>query len=149
LSVVSNLGAKPCFLAHQPDGRALVAPTLNQHIKHLTLMIDGAPQVHVLAGDPHDHLVEMPSIARPRAAAPQVTRDHGTEFQHPAPHCFVGHVEPALGQEVLNVAVAQGEPEVYPNRVLDDRRREAMSAIREMHHAELYPSRRSPRTLFP
>src|SRR5471032_2201298 len=98
-------------------------------------MIDGAPQVHSLARDPNDHLVKVPSIARAWAAAPQISRDHGTEFQHPAPHCFVGHVEPALGQEILNVAVAQGKPEVYPNRVLDDRRREAMSAIREMHHA--------------
>ena len=92
-------------------------------------MIDGAPQVHPLAGDPNDHLVKVPSIARAWTAAPQIARDHGTEFQHPAPHCFVGHVEPALGQEILDVAVAQGEPEVQPDRVLDDRRREAMSAI--------------------
>ena len=28
------------------------------------LMINGAPQVHVLAGDPNDHLVKVPSIAR-------------------------------------------------------------------------------------
>ena len=107
MSVVSNLGAKPCFLssAHQPDGRALIAPALNQHIKHLALMIDGAPQVHPLAGDPHDHLVQVPSIARAWTAPPQIAGDHGTELQHPAPHCFVGHVEPALGQEILDVAV--------------------------------------------
>src|SRR5471032_738195 len=112
-------------------------------------MIDGAPQVHSLARDPNDHLVEVPSIARAWAAAPQISRDHGTELQHPAPHCFVGHVEPALGQEILNVAVAQGEPEVYPNRVLDDRRSEAMAAIGDLIHAGSLPYRVARRTQFP
>jgi hypothetical protein len=59
-------------------------------------MIDGTPQVHPPAGDPNDHLVEMPSIIRAWAASPQISRDHRTEFQYPAQHCFVGHVEAAL-----------------------------------------------------
>jgi class 3 adenylate cyclase len=37
-----------------------------------------------LAGDPHHHLVQMPSVARPRATPTQPSRDRGTEFQHPA-----------------------------------------------------------------
>jgi hypothetical protein len=89
----------PEELAHQAQRRPLVAPALNQHVEDLALMIDGAPQVHPLAGDPYDHLVEVPSLARMWAAAPQIARDHRTEFQHPTPHRFVGHVEPALGQE--------------------------------------------------
>jgi hypothetical protein len=39
---------------------------LNQHVEDLTLMIDGAPEVHPLARDPDHHLVQMPSVARPR-----------------------------------------------------------------------------------
>jgi hypothetical protein len=46
----------------------VVAPALNQHVKDLALVVDGAPQIHPLAGDPHHHLVEMPAIARPRTA---------------------------------------------------------------------------------
>ena len=67
MPVVSNFGVKPCFLrsfAHQPDCRPLVAPALNQHVENLTLVIDGAPQVHPFAGNPDHHLVEVPSIAR-------------------------------------------------------------------------------------
>jgi hypothetical protein len=29
-------------------------------------VIDGAPPVHMLAGDPHDYLVEVPSVSDPR-----------------------------------------------------------------------------------
>src|SRR5881392_3560225 len=57
-------------LAHELDGCAFIPSTLNQDFENLALMIDRAPQVHLLAGDPDDHLVEMPAIARPRTAAP-------------------------------------------------------------------------------
>jgi hypothetical protein len=52
-------------LAHQPQRRPTIAPALNQHIEDLALVVDGTPQIHPLAGDPHYHLVEVPAIARP------------------------------------------------------------------------------------
>jgi len=82
-------------LAHQPQRRPAVAAALNQQVEDLALVIDGPPEVHPLPGDPHHHLVQMPSIARPRAPP---ARDRGTEFQHPAPNRFVGDVESALRQ---------------------------------------------------
>ena len=33
--------------------RPSVAPALNQHVEDLALVIDGAPEVHPLPGDPH------------------------------------------------------------------------------------------------
>ena len=107
-------------LAHQPQRRPAVTPALNQHVEHLAFMIDGTPEIHPLAGDPHHHLVQMPSVARPRATPTQPSRDRGTEFQHPAPHRLVGDFEPSFGQQFLDIAVAQGEAEIQPNRVLDD-----------------------------
>jgi len=53
-------------LAHQPQTGAAVAPALNQHVEDLALVIDRPPEIHPLAGDPNDDLVEMPAIARPR-----------------------------------------------------------------------------------
>jgi hypothetical protein len=69
LSVTSNFGTKPCFLrlAHQPQ-RPSIAPTLNQYVEDLALVIDGTAQIHPLAGDPNHHLVEVPAIPRPRTA---------------------------------------------------------------------------------
>jgi len=40
----------------------LVAAALNQHVENLALVIDGAPQVHPLARDANDHLVEVPYV---------------------------------------------------------------------------------------
>ncbi len=55
-------------------------------------------KVHPFAGDPNHHLVEVPSIARARAAPPQLSCDPGPEFQNPAPHRFIGNLQAALGQ---------------------------------------------------
>src|SRR6266436_8140177 len=70
-------------LAHEPDSCALVSSALNQDLEDLALMIDRAPQVHMPAGDPDDHFVEMPSVARSGAAPPQIASDHRSEFEHP------------------------------------------------------------------
>jgi hypothetical protein len=56
--------------AHELDGCAFVPSALNKDFENLAFMIDRAPKVHMLAGDPDDHLVEMPAIARPRTALP-------------------------------------------------------------------------------
>ena len=90
-------------LAHQPECRLRIAPALNEHVENFALMVDGAPQVHPLPGDPNDHLVEVPSRPRPRAALPQLARDRRAEFQHPAPHRFIRDVVPTLGQQFLHV----------------------------------------------
>jgi hypothetical protein len=61
------LACKPLLsekLAHQPQRRPAVPATLDQHVKDLALVIDGTPEVHPLAGDPNNHLVQVPSIAR-------------------------------------------------------------------------------------
>src|SRR4030088_595415 len=70
----------PEQLAHQPECRALVAAALNQHVENLALVIDGAPQVHPLARDANDHLVEVPPVARAWAAPSQLSCDPGPEF---------------------------------------------------------------------
>jgi hypothetical protein len=33
--------------------------------------------------------------------------------------CFIGDVEPPLGQQVLDVAIAQGEAQIDPDRMLN------------------------------
>jgi len=71
----------------------------------------------------------MPSVARPRATLTQPSRDRGTELQHPTPHRLIGDVEPAFGQQLLDIALAQGEADIQPDRVLDDLGWEAMATV--------------------
>src|SRR5215204_7815907 len=99
-------------LAHQLYGCGFVPATLDKDIEDFAFLIDGAPQIQALAGDPHNHLVEMPAIARPRPALPQSPREHRAELQHPAPDRFIGQVEPAFGKELLDVAIAQCEAQI-------------------------------------
>src|SRR5215469_14297723 len=94
-------------LAHEPEGRSLVATALNQHVEDLTLVVDSPPQVHAPAGDPDNHLVEVPSRARARTALPQIAADQRAEFQHPTPDRLVRNIEAALRQHFLNIAVAE------------------------------------------
>src|SRR6202040_258458 len=54
----------------------------------------------------------------------------------------VGDVEPSFGQELLDIAIAQSEAEIEPDRVLDDLGREAMAEVAERSHATSYPIRR-------
>ena len=71
----------------------------------------------------------MPAIARPRTNLPQPPCNHRLEFQHPAAHALVGDIEPALGKQFLDVAVAEREAQVEPDGMLDDNRRKAVAAV--------------------
>ena len=89
-------------LAHQPECRLRIAPRLNEHVEDLTLVVDGAPQVHSFPGDPDDHFVEVPLRARARATFPQLARDQRAKFQDPAPHRFIRDIEPTVGEQFLH-----------------------------------------------
>ena len=49
------------------------------------------------------------------------------ELQHPSPDRLVGDVQAALGEQILEIAEAQGDPKVQPHRVSDDVRRELVA----------------------
>jgi hypothetical protein len=85
---------------------ARVSRRLNQHVENLALVVDRTPEVHPLAGNPDHHLIQMPSIARARAAPSQPASDHWSEFQHPASDGPIGDVETSLGEQILDVAIA-------------------------------------------
>jgi hypothetical protein len=121
LSVTSNFGAQPCFLSSLRISRsaALAGPGLNQHVEDFALVIDRSPQIHSPAGDPPPS--RRDAIGRSTAAgAAALCGDQRTKLQHPAPHRFLGNVQPTLGEKILDVPVAQREARVEPNRVLDD-----------------------------
>jgi hypothetical protein len=64
LSVVTLVGAKPCLrsdLRISLTADRPVSTTPYQDLEDLALVVNGTPQIHVLARDPHDHFVEMPS----------------------------------------------------------------------------------------
>ena len=72
---------------------------------------------------------------RLRAALTQLRSDHRSEMIQLAAYGFVGDRDPVLGQQILDVTKAEGEPEIEPDRVIDDLRREPISRVADFPHA--------------
>jgi hypothetical protein len=53
-------------------------------------------------------------------ASSKVSCDHGTEVFHPATHRLIGNDDPALSQQVLDIAKAEAEPDIEPDGLLND-----------------------------
>ena len=92
-------------------------------------MVDGPPQVHPFASDPHHHPVQVPLVARARTAPSQPPRDHRSELQHPAPDGSVRDIETTAAKEILDVSIAESETQVEPDRMLNDSRGIAVAAV--------------------
>ena len=65
--MTNKFGAKPCFLSSLRISRSAARRRgeTGPYVEYLALMIDGAPEVYPLPADPHHHLVQVPTIARP------------------------------------------------------------------------------------
>ena len=132
-----SIGNETVFLqqlAHELERGMLVPFRLDQHIQNLALGIDRAPQVSHAAIDLEIDFIQMPARVGFRSASTQVRCDHRPEVVYPAPNGLVGHRNAAFCQQVFDVAQAQGEPEVEPNRLLNDRWWEAVAAVADFLH---------------
>jgi hypothetical protein len=66
---------------------------------------------------------------------PQLLRGRRTKLQDPTADGLVADVQPSRGQQILDVAVAQGESQIEPNRVTNDAGWEAVANVRNgVHH---------------
>ena len=63
-----------------------------------------------------------------------------SELQRPAPDCFIAHVDASLGEQVLNVAEAQCEPEIKPYGMANEVGRKAVSTIGNRFHRPNLPA---------
>src|SRR5664279_2914137 len=80
----------------------------------------------------------MPGHVGLRSAFAQVRCDHCPEMVHPAPNGLVGDHDAALRQQIFDVAKAQCEPEIEPDRLLDDLRREPVPFVADFLHSPGY-----------
>jgi hypothetical protein len=134
-----SIALLPQELAHEPEGCGSVSARLHQKVQDLPLAVDRAPQPQALASDRDRHLVEVPLRARPGTKPAEVASESWPELEDPAPNRLIRQVEPALGQELLHVAVAQGEPEIEPDGVPDGLRWELMTSVGDRLHTPTLP----------
>ncbi len=120
------------ILAQPPEEllRGGAIPTaLHQDIEDGAVLIHGPPEVVLHAVDADEHLVEVPRIARAGALATQRVGVGLAELAAPLAQRLIGDDHPALGEQLLDIPVAEREAEVQPDGVRDDLGREPMAFV--------------------
>ena len=73
---------------------------------------------------------------RRKPSASQLASNDGAELQSPTARPLVGRVDTALGEHVLDVAIAQSEAEIEPEGLLEDDAWIAVAVISELVHKQ-------------
>ncbi len=136
MSVTKTSGAKPCFLSSLRisfTAAALSRRRCTSRIENLTFVVNGAPRPELPARDYYGHLIEMPSRRWPRASGAKFSGEQRPELQDPSRHRFVGDVQPALREQIFDVAIAKRETYIEADGVPDDRGRKLVAGKRDRH----------------
>jgi hypothetical protein len=102
-----------------------IASALHQDVEDILILIDRSPEGVFFSTDSEYDLVQMPCVAATRTVTTQFIRVGLPEFEVLLPYGFVGHNDPALCEQFLNIAITQREAEREPDSVTDNLRREA------------------------
>ena len=100
--------------------RRLVPAALDQDVQYVAVLIDRPPEVRGLAVDLETDLIQVPFIAWLGPAPSELVGILLAKLQTPLPNRFIAHEDAPLSQKVFNVAVAQREAVVEPDRVTDN-----------------------------
>ena len=116
--------------AHQQSPRGLgVATALDDFIEHVAVLIEGAPQPILLAGDHDGNFIEVPDVIATWLLAAQTAGVLGPELLAPATDRFIRDWDAALQQHFFDMPQAQRKPIVQPDRVGDYLRRKATAFV--------------------
>ena len=110
-------------------GRPSITPGLDEDVYHVTVLVDGPPEIVTSALNIHEQFIQTPRVAHPTASAPQPPRVVGPERLTPVPNRLVGHRHTPLGQQVLGIAETEAEAMVQPDGVADDLGWEAVAVV--------------------
>jgi hypothetical protein len=127
-------------------GRPLITMRLNQDVDHIAVLVDGPPQIRLLAVDSDKDFVQMPSVSQPVLKPLQFPNIIGTEFLTPQPNRLIRDDDSPLGKKILHISEAQAEAMVNPDRVTDDFGRETIARVPRvvaLHRPSLSGSRPS------
>ncbi len=99
-----------------PTKEALSGSTIstlgNQNIDHVSILIDGSPQIAALTLDGDEEFIDVPDVAESSLFPTQSSGVGRSEFLTPVSDRFIGDKDSSLREQVFYVAKAQGEPMV-------------------------------------
>ena len=120
--------------SEKPQRRLCVPPALDHEVQNLSFIVDCAPQIHPLAADPADHLVQVPARRGRWPAALQSPCNERSKLDRPAPDRLVADLNPTLREQLLDVPKTDAEPEEQPQGVADHVSRKSVAFERDRLH---------------
>ena len=97
------------------------------------VLIYGAPQVSSLTSNCYDvNLVHIPCVAKRSSTFLDRSSIGWAEFVAPTPNSFVGNNNPTSRQKILNIAKAETESIIKPDRMADDFGRKTISVVQSI-----------------
>ena len=151
MSVTSTSGAKPCFLSSlRMSFAAALASRRRCTRRSRTSPSSSTARQSQNRLPPIRTAISSRCQTRggPRTSAAKFLGEQRPELQHPSSDRFVRDIQPALGEQIFDIAEAEGEAKVQPHRVPDDVRRELVVSKRDRCHSPSLgtdPSRESSR----
>lgn len=113
-----------------------IAISLDHDVYLVPVLINSPPEIMALTLDVDEHFVQVPHVSQTTLATSEAPRILWSERPTPLPHGLVGHDDPPLREEFLDIAEAEGETVIQPDCVTDNDRRKpvAMVATRIRFH---------------
>ena len=98
--------------AEKARGRPPIAARLDQDVEHVTVLVNGAPQIVVPSLHRYKELVQIPRVAQAASPAPQPPSVVEPERLTPVPNRFIGHGDTPFreGASAINCWRPAGNP---------------------------------------
>src|SRR5207237_2146863 len=93
--------------AKKSFGSFLVASTLHQDVKPVSILIDRSPESVLLATNRENHLIQMPFVSTARTAATPFIGVGLSKLQAPLPADFKREDDPPLGHHLFNISIPE------------------------------------------
>jgi hypothetical protein len=116
-------------LSKEALGGAGITSSLHEDVDHITILIDGSPNIVDLPADGDEDFVDMPGVVELAFSALEPSAETGTELQTPSANRLVRYLNTPLGKEIFNISEAQVESMIQPDGVADDFGRKPVAMI--------------------
>jgi hypothetical protein len=93
---------------------------LKENIDHVTILVDGPPQILSLTLDHHEQFVQVPSVAQASLPSPERPGVFDTKLPTPLSDGLVADGDTPLRQKIFHISEAQAKSVVEPNSMADD-----------------------------
>ena len=103
---------------------------MRDHVHHLPIILDGAPDPHTFTSNRRDCLIEMPVQRGRLFATAKVVSDLGTKHHSLGADGFATQICVTISKHLFNIMETQREAKIETHRALNDSwRRQANEAL--------------------